>query len=249
MKLLRRCFALGVAMCLICRKPALLLGRLLVALPNANFVAEAIVVRWGCPGRAMRDSSSGVERLHIPRGRKSEFAVVLALCSKKMYLRRMFFSFGSPERLSAPHFGPPASHTRIPDQNSGRYSSSGNQRQIGGHRVMNNGRRAGSIRKAEESSQKNERTRNPENDGAGIVALFITDHKSLGLPGPTVLGRGRRADDPHRAEGSPKRMSRRTKSNRGPGNTKLRSERPNGAKPILEAPSRSNVRSHDAWRY
>ncbi|OWM87086.1 hypothetical protein CDL15_Pgr008282 [Punica granatum] len=163
MKLLRRCFALGVAMCLICRKPALLLGRLLVALPNANFVAEAIVVRWGCPGRAMRDSSSGVERLHIPRGRKSEFAVVLALCST------------CDPSITTPHFGPPASHTRIPDQNSGRYSSSGNQRQIGGHRVMNNGRRAGSIRKAEESSQKNERTRNPENDGAGIVALFITE--------------------------------------------------------------------------
>ncbi|OWM77828.1 hypothetical protein CDL15_Pgr009375 [Punica granatum] len=53
--------------------------------------------------------------------------------------------------LSAPHFGPPASHTRIPDQSSGRYSSSSNQRQVGGHGVTNNGRRAGSIRKAEES--------------------------------------------------------------------------------------------------
>ncbi|OWM63154.1 hypothetical protein CDL15_Pgr027010 [Punica granatum] len=31
----------------------------------------------GCPGRAMRDSSSGVERLRIPRGRKLESAVVL----------------------------------------------------------------------------------------------------------------------------------------------------------------------------
>ncbi|OWM65581.1 hypothetical protein CDL15_Pgr023851 [Punica granatum] len=78
MKLLRRCFTPGVAVCLNCRKPALLLGRLLVALPGVSFVAGAIVVCWGCPGRAMRDSSSGVERLRIPRGRKSESAVVLA---------------------------------------------------------------------------------------------------------------------------------------------------------------------------
>ncbi|OWM71023.1 hypothetical protein CDL15_Pgr026909 [Punica granatum] len=77
-------------------------------------------------------------------------------------------------RVSAPHFGPPASHTRIPDRSPGHYLSPGNQRQIGGHGVMNNGRRARSLRKAEESHQKNERTRNPENDGAGTVALFIT---------------------------------------------------------------------------
>ncbi|PKI43482.1 hypothetical protein CRG98_036126 [Punica granatum] len=81
MKLLRRCFALRVAVCLICRKPALLLGQLLVPLSDASFVAGAIVVRWGCPSRAMRDSSSGVERLR-----------------KKMSLRRMLFSFGSPGR-------------------------------------------------------------------------------------------------------------------------------------------------------
>ncbi|OWM87223.1 hypothetical protein CDL15_Pgr017481 [Punica granatum] len=78
MKLLRRCSAPGVAVCLICRKPALLLGRLLVALLGAGFIAEAIVVCWGCPRRAMRDSSSVVERLRIPRGQKSESAVVLA---------------------------------------------------------------------------------------------------------------------------------------------------------------------------
>ncbi|OWM68194.1 hypothetical protein CDL15_Pgr008286 [Punica granatum] len=77
MKLLRRCFAPRVVVCLIYRKSALLLGRLLVALPGAGFVAEGIIVCWGCPGRAMRDSSSGVERLRIPRGRKSESAVVL----------------------------------------------------------------------------------------------------------------------------------------------------------------------------
>ncbi|PKI75861.1 hypothetical protein CRG98_003776 [Punica granatum] len=79
MKLLRRCSAPRAAVCLICRKPALLLGQLLVALPGAGFIAGAIVVCWGCPGRVMRDSSFGVERLRIPRGRKSESAVVLVV--------------------------------------------------------------------------------------------------------------------------------------------------------------------------
>ncbi|OWM78293.1 hypothetical protein CDL15_Pgr028286 [Punica granatum] len=55
---------------------ALLLGRLLVALPDVSSVAVAIVVRRRCPGSAMKDSSSVVERLRIPRGRKSESAVV-----------------------------------------------------------------------------------------------------------------------------------------------------------------------------
>ncbi|PKI50068.1 hypothetical protein CRG98_029537 [Punica granatum] len=75
MKLLRRCFALGVAGCLIYRKPALLLGRLLVALPSAGFVAGAIVVCWGCPGRAMRDSSSGFARVKGPKDSTSECVV------------------------------------------------------------------------------------------------------------------------------------------------------------------------------
>ncbi|OWM63168.1 hypothetical protein CDL15_Pgr009393 [Punica granatum] len=78
MKLLRRCSAPGVVVCLICRKPALLVGRLLVALPDVSSVAVAIVVRWRCPGRARKDSSSVVERLHIPRGRKSKSAVIPA---------------------------------------------------------------------------------------------------------------------------------------------------------------------------
>ncbi|OWM72546.1 hypothetical protein CDL15_Pgr017287 [Punica granatum] len=97
MKLLRRCSAPGVAVCLICRKPALLLGRLLVALPGADFIAGAIVVCWGYPGHAMRDSSSGIERLRIPRGQKSESAVVLVggctcnpnIISKCPFLMRM----------------------------------------------------------------------------------------------------------------------------------------------------------------
>ncbi|OWM72564.1 hypothetical protein CDL15_Pgr005033 [Punica granatum] len=41
------------------------------------------LLRRGCPGRAMRDSSPGVERLHIPSGWESESAI---------------FSFGSPEQ-------------------------------------------------------------------------------------------------------------------------------------------------------
>ncbi|OWM83042.1 hypothetical protein CDL15_Pgr016524 [Punica granatum] len=79
MELFHRCFASGVAVCLICRKSALLLGQLLVALPGAGFIAGAIVVCWGCSGCAMMDSSSGVERLRILRGRKSESAVVLVV--------------------------------------------------------------------------------------------------------------------------------------------------------------------------
>ncbi|OWM76933.1 hypothetical protein CDL15_Pgr011658 [Punica granatum] len=70
MKLFRRCFAPGVAVCLIYRKSALLLGQLLVALPDASFVAWAIVVCWGCPSLAMRDWGSMVERLRILRGSK-----------------------------------------------------------------------------------------------------------------------------------------------------------------------------------
>ncbi|PKI49922.1 hypothetical protein CRG98_029706 [Punica granatum] len=52
--------------------------------------------------------------------------------------------------LSAPHFGPPASYTRTPCRRPGYYSSPGNKRHTCGHRVMNNRRRAGSTRKAEE---------------------------------------------------------------------------------------------------
>ncbi|OWM91564.1 hypothetical protein CDL15_Pgr012323 [Punica granatum] len=64
---------------------------------------------------------------------------------------------------------------RIPDQGPGYYSSPGNRRRTCGHRVMNDRRRAGSIGKAEESSRKNLQAKNPENSGAGTVALFITE--------------------------------------------------------------------------
>ncbi|OWM80142.1 hypothetical protein CDL15_Pgr013841 [Punica granatum] len=73
--------------------------------------------------------------------------------------------------------------------------------------------------------------------------------KPLGLPGPTVPDRGQRANDPSRGKRMPKRMSGCTKNNQGPGDTKLRSERPNRAKPTLEAPSHPNVRSYDTWRH
>ncbi|PKI68511.1 hypothetical protein CRG98_011107 [Punica granatum] len=73
---------------------------------------------------------------------------------------------------------------------------------------MNNGRRARSLRKAEESHQKNERTRNLENDGTGTVALFITEspkyrkvpnmglQKSLSVPKhPGTIRVGEQASD------------------------------------------------------
>ncbi|OWM90912.1 hypothetical protein CDL15_Pgr027399 [Punica granatum] len=52
---------------LICRKPASPLGRLLVALPDAGSIAGAIVVCWGCPDLAMKDSSYK-RSAHVPRG-------------------------------------------------------------------------------------------------------------------------------------------------------------------------------------
>ncbi|OWM76455.1 hypothetical protein CDL15_Pgr016730 [Punica granatum] len=77
--------------------------------------------------------------------------------------------------LSAPHFGPPASYTRIPDQSPGYYSSPDDQWRTCEHRDMNYKRKAGCTKKAEESRQKNRQTRNPENSGAGTVALFIIE--------------------------------------------------------------------------
>ncbi|OWM80210.1 hypothetical protein CDL15_Pgr012341 [Punica granatum] len=81
-------------------------------------------------------------------------------------------------KLSAPHFGPPASHTRISDRGPGHYSSPGNQRRIVRHGVMNNGRRGRSLRKAEESHQKSERTRNPQNDGLALWHNSSSSHRS-----------------------------------------------------------------------
>ncbi|PKI45941.1 hypothetical protein CRG98_033665 [Punica granatum] len=49
--------------------------------------------------------------------------------------------------LSAPHFGPLASHGRTFDQSSGHYSSSGNQRRTCGHGTTSNRRRAWSTEK------------------------------------------------------------------------------------------------------
>ncbi|PKH89643.1 hypothetical protein CRG98_049912 [Punica granatum] len=72
-----------------------------------------------------------------------------------------------------------------PDQGPGYYSSPGNRRRTCGHRVMNDKRRAGSTRKTEESRRKSRQTRNPENSGAGTVALFITEslkHRKVNGP-------------------------------------------------------------------
>ncbi|OWM75165.1 hypothetical protein CDL15_Pgr012651 [Punica granatum] len=38
-------------------------------LPEVGFAVRTIAC-WGCPGRAMRDSNSGVECLRIPRSRE-----------------------------------------------------------------------------------------------------------------------------------------------------------------------------------
>ncbi|PKI50773.1 hypothetical protein CRG98_028837 [Punica granatum] len=116
-------------------------------------------------------------------------------------------------RLSAPHFGPLASYTRIPDQSPGYYSSPGNRRRTCGHGDTNNRRRAGSIRKAEESSRKNLQTKNPENSGVGIVALFITEslkHRKMAPPKwayrhpGTIKAMGQASDDHSKLYGAPR---------------------------------------------
>ncbi|OWM82691.1 hypothetical protein CDL15_Pgr024843 [Punica granatum] len=81
-------------------------------------------------------------------------------------------------KLSAPHFGPPASYTRSSDRGSGHYSSPDNQRRIGRHGVMNNGRRARSLRKVEESHQKNKRTKNPETAELALRHYSSLSHRS-----------------------------------------------------------------------
>ncbi|OWM78194.1 hypothetical protein CDL15_Pgr015013 [Punica granatum] len=48
MKLLRRCFAPGTAVCLICRKPTLLLDRLFVALASSWSRHWDFCLRGGC---------------------------------------------------------------------------------------------------------------------------------------------------------------------------------------------------------
>ncbi|PKI46462.1 hypothetical protein CRG98_033160 [Punica granatum] len=81
MKLLRRCFAPETLVSPLRRllagiAPVSLLGlslarRLLVAPPDAGFVAWAVVVCWGCPDLAMKDSSSG-RSAHVPRGMENQ---------------------------------------------------------------------------------------------------------------------------------------------------------------------------------
>ncbi|PKI78897.1 hypothetical protein CRG98_000758 [Punica granatum] len=218
-------------------------------------------------------------------------------------------------KLSVPHFGPPASYMRISDQSPGYYSSPGNQRRTCGHGVINNRRRAGSIRKAEESSRKNlqcqsdqrhvrahfrgiphksghpDLSRTPfltglagpapltrllegrfsgskrprrtfgahsqKTETAAIPEHLKTfrehlenpDHESLGLPGLTVFSRGQRADDLPRGGRVTETNIKMHGEQSGTRDTQFHSECPNRAKPTLEAPSRPNDRSDDAWRY
>ncbi|PKI61988.1 hypothetical protein CRG98_017620 [Punica granatum] len=75
---------------------------------------------------------------------------------------------------------------RIPDQSPGYYSSPGNRRRMCGHGVMNNRRRAGSARKAEESGQKNRQDKEPQKQWSrhcGTIHHRITEAPK-GLPGP-----------------------------------------------------------------
>ncbi|PKI64277.1 hypothetical protein CRG98_015317 [Punica granatum] len=67
--------------------------------------------------------------------------LILYLTVRRQSLRCMLGQ-EDESTLSEPYFGPPASHTRIPDRSPGHYSSPGNQRQIGGHGVMSNRRKS-----------------------------------------------------------------------------------------------------------
>ncbi|OWM74038.1 hypothetical protein CDL15_Pgr021983 [Punica granatum] len=75
--------------------------------------------------------------------------------------------------LSAPHFGPPASYTRIFDQGPGYYSSPDDQRRTCGHGIMKYGRETWSTEKTGESNQKGKQATNLRATGAGTVTLFI----------------------------------------------------------------------------
>ncbi|PKI74823.1 hypothetical protein CRG98_004784 [Punica granatum] len=63
-----------------------------------------------------------------------------------------------------------------------------------------------------------------------------------------VFGRGQRANDVPRSKRVTEMNVTMHKEQSGTGGTQFHSERPNRAKLTLEAPSRQNVRSHDAWR-
>ncbi|OWM65086.1 hypothetical protein CDL15_Pgr028804 [Punica granatum] len=56
--------------------------------------------RWGYPGRAMRGTSSGVERLCVPRDRESESVVVLAFVVH--VIQTSLVSHGITSDLSVP---------------------------------------------------------------------------------------------------------------------------------------------------
>ncbi|PKI75973.1 hypothetical protein CRG98_003631 [Punica granatum] len=70
-------------------------------------------------------------------------------------------------------------------------------------------------------------------------------HKSPGLPGPTVFGRRRRANDPTRGKRVTEANIKMHKGQSETGDAQLHSECPNRAKPTLGAPSDPNIRSRD----
>ncbi|PKI33178.1 hypothetical protein CRG98_046430 [Punica granatum] len=127
-------------------------------------------------------------------------------------------------KLSAPHFGPPTSHTRILDRSARHYSSSDNRRQIGGHGVMNNKRRARHTEKIPVKVPRSSRANGPRPGATSQQSL--TGQKD----------RQNKCKDAQKTIG-------------GRGGAKFHPERPNRAKPTPEAPSRLNARPHDAWRY
>ncbi|OWM80567.1 hypothetical protein CDL15_Pgr016480 [Punica granatum] len=80
-------------------------------------------------------------------------------------------------KLSAPHFGPPASYTRIFDQGPGYYSSPEDQRRTCGHGIMKYGKETWSTEKTGESNQKGKQATNLRATGAGTVALFMESNQ------------------------------------------------------------------------
>ncbi|PKI59377.1 hypothetical protein CRG98_020245 [Punica granatum] len=147
-----------------------------------------------------------------------------------LHLKLKFFV---EERLSAPHSGPPASRTRIPDRSSEHYSSPGNQ---GANRQARGTQGPPGPGNKLQTTFWNS-ARSPEVRFSGRERLPASLRVLPGQQSPTE-------DDgptiPRGAKGSPKLMQACTKNNRGSRDAKLHSERPNRAKPTPEAPSRSN---------
>ncbi|PKI47576.1 hypothetical protein CRG98_032031 [Punica granatum] len=165
------------------------------SIPALNSLFRPILASFGSiPVLFSRHRKSSRDAPHRPNQR----------CSKEVYpgsfgsipainsvFRPILASFGSIPVLISSAISQHVQARRIPDQSPGYYSSPGNRRRTCGHRVMNDRRRAESIRKVEESSQKNLQAKNPENSGVGTMALFITEslkhRKLISLQNPLKL--------------------------------------------------------------